>query len=66
MTDEKPNSKLISAMNYVIAKLESRAERLANQSNNHELISKITFILVLGMSYELLGERIVTLVTLLL
>ena len=66
MTDEKPNSKLISAMNYVIAKLESRAERVANQSNNHELISKITFILVLGMSYELLGERIVTLVTLLL
>jgi len=53
-------------MNYVIAKLESRAERVANQSNNHELISKITFILVLGMSYELLGERIVTLVTLLL
>ena len=66
MTDEKPNSKLISAMNYVIAKLESRAERVATHSNNHELISKITFILVLGMSYELLGERIVTLVTLLL
>ena len=66
MTDEKPNSKLISAMNYVIAKLESRAERVANQSNNHELISKIPYILVLGMSYELLGERIVTLVTLLL
>jgi len=66
MTDEKPNSKLISMMTYLIGKLESRAERVASQSNNHELISKLTFILVLGMSYELLGERIVTLVTLLL
>lgn len=62
MTDTKPNSKLISLMNYLIAKIEARAERVVDQSKNHELISKLTFLLVAGMSYEILGERIITLI----
>ena len=66
MTDEKPKSKLISMMNYLIAKIESRAEKVAGQSNNHELISKLTFLLVAGMSYEILGERIITMIALLI
>ena len=62
MTEQKPNSKLISIMNYLIAKIEQRAEKVAGQSNNHELISKLTFLLVAGMSYEILGEKIITII----
>ena len=65
MTNEN-KSKSIQLINWVLQKLEARAERISDASDNHKLISKLTFILVLGMSYELLGERIVTLVTLLL
>ncbi len=49
-------------MNYLIAKIEARAEKVAGQSNNHELISKLTFLLVAGMSYEILGEKIITII----
>ena len=65
MTNEN-KSKSIQLINWVLQKLEARAERISDASDNHKQISKLTFILVLGMSYELLGERIVTLVTLLL
>ena len=47
-------------------KLEARAERISEKADNHQLISKLTFILVLAMSYDLLGERVVSLVGLFL
>ena len=52
--------------NWIVNKLERRAEGAVEKASNHEMISKMTFILVLGMSYELLGEKVVTLVALLL
>ena len=64
--ESESKSKSIQLINWVLMKLEARAERAGEVADNHKLISKLTFILVLGMSYELLGERIVTLVTLLL
>lgn len=66
MTESESKSKTIQFVNWILAKLEARAERVQEASDNHKLISKLTFILVLGMSYELLGERVVTLVSLLL
>ena len=59
-------SKSIQFLNWILSKLESRAERVATASDNHQLISKLTFILVLAMSYDLLGERVVTLVSVLI
>ena len=66
MTESESKSKTIQFVNWILAKLEARAERVQEASDKHKLISKLTFILVLGMSYELLGERVVTLVSLLL
>lgn len=62
MTDLPKPSKSITLLNMLIKKLESRAERVVEQSSNHELISKMTFLLVVGMSYEILGEKIITLI----
>ena len=58
--------KTIQFVNWILTKLENRFERVQGASDNHQLISKLTFILVLAMSYDLLGERVVTLVSLLL
>ncbi|DAC27422.1 MAG TPA: hypothetical protein D7H99_04680 [Candidatus Poseidoniales archaeon] len=63
-TDKK--SKSIQLINWILMKLESRAERVTEASDNHKLISKLTFILVLGMSYEILGEKAVSLVSMLI
>ncbi len=65
-SETESKSKSIQLINWVLTKLESRAERVAEKADNHHLISKLTFILVLGMSYELLGERVLSLVALLL
>ena len=65
-TETESKSKSIQLINWILTKLEARAERIGEKADNHKLISKLTFILVLGMSYELLGERVVTLVSLLL
>ena len=59
-------SKTIQLVNWILQKLEDRADRVKNASDNHQLISKLTFILVLGMSYEILGEKAVTVVSMLL
>lgn len=64
--ENEVKSKSIQLINWVLMKLEARAERVTEASDNHKLISKLTFILVLGMSYELLGERVLSLVALLL
>ena len=65
MTNEN-KSKSIQLINWVLQKLEARAERISDASDNHKLISKLTFILVLGMSYEILGEKVLSIVSLLL
>ena len=43
-----------------IAMMERRAERSSDAANNHELISKLTFLIVLGMAYENWGDRIMS------
>ena len=64
--DSDKKSKTIQFVNWILAKLEARAERVTEASDNHQLISKLTFILVLGMSYEILGDKAVTVVSMLL
>tara|TARA_Y100000004_G_scaffold87550_1_gene98156 strand:- start:396 stop:602 length:207 start_codon:yes stop_codon:yes gene_type:complete len=65
-TESESKSKSIQFVNWILQKLEAKAERSLEASDNHKLISKLTFILVLGMSYEILGEKVVSLVSLLL
>lgn len=65
-TESTNKSKTIQFINWILAKLEARAERVSEASDNHQLISKLTFILVLGMSYEILGEKAVSIVSMLL
>jgi len=69
MTNEsetESKSKSIQLINWVLMKLEARAERVTEASDNHQLISKLTFILVAGMSYEILGEKVITLISILI
>ena len=65
-SESESKSKSIQFVNWILTKLESRAERIGEKADNHQLISKLTFILVLAMSYDLLGERVVSLVGLFL
>lgn len=65
-SENENKSKTIQFVNWILAKLEARAERVTEASDNHQLISKLTFILVLGMSYEILGEKAVSLVSMLI
>ncbi len=64
--DSDKKSKTIQFVNWILQKLETRAERVNDAADNHKLISKLTFILVLGMSYEILGEKVLSIVSLLL
>ena len=64
--ESESKSKSIQIINRVLMKLEARAERVTEASDNHQLISKLTFILVLGMSYELLGAKAISIVSMLL
>ncbi len=64
--ETESKSKSIQLINWILMKLEARAERAGEVADNHKLISKLTFILVLGMSYELLGERVLSVVSLLI
>ena len=66
MTESESKSKTIQIVNWILKKLEDRADRVKDASDNHKLISKLTFILVLGMSYEILGEKVLTIVSMLL
>ena len=43
-----------------ITMMENRANRSKEAANNHELISKLTFLIVLGMAYENWGDRIMS------
>ena len=43
-----------------ITMMETRANRSKEAANNHELISKLTFLIVLGMAYENWGDRIMS------
>lgn len=43
-----------------ISMMERRAERSSEAASNHELISKLTFLIVLGMAYENWGDRIMS------
>ena len=43
-----------------VSMMESRANRSKEAANNHELISKLTFLIVLGMAYENWGDRIMS------
>jgi len=65
-SETESKSKSIQMINWILHRLETRAERVAEKADNHHLISKLTFILVLAMSYDLLGERVVSLVGLFL
>ncbi len=61
-----PKSKSVQFLNWILCKLESRANRVSSAADNHQLISKLTFILVAGMSYEILGEKVITLISILI
>ena len=63
---ELKNPRSITFLNWIIGRIERRAESAVDKASNHEMISKFTFILVLAMSYELLGERILSLLALFL
>lgn len=65
-SETESKSKSIQFVNWILSRLEAKAERSIDAADNHKLISKLTFILVLGMSYEILGEKVVSLVSLLL
>tara|TARA_Y100001937_G_C7126742_1_gene335301 strand:- start:2499 stop:2723 length:225 start_codon:yes stop_codon:yes gene_type:complete len=43
-----------------ITMMEHRANRSKDAAKNHELISKLTFLLVLAMAYENWGDRIMS------
>ena len=43
-----------------ISMMESRANRSKDAAANHELISKLTFLIVLGMAYENWGDRLMS------
>jgi hypothetical protein len=43
-----------------ITMMETRAKRSSDAASNHELISKLTFLIVLGMAYENWGDRIMS------
>lgn len=63
---ELKNPRSVAFLNWIIGKIERRAEGAVEKASNHEMISKFTFILVLAMSYELLGERVLSLLALFL
>ena len=66
MTNEnEPETELktprsIALATKFISMMENRANRSKEAANNHELISKLTFLLVLGMAYENWGDRIMS------
>jgi hypothetical protein len=57
---ELKTPKSVAVAAKFLAYLERRAERSTEAANNHELISKLTFLIVLGMAYENWGDRIMS------
>ena len=64
--NELKSPRSIAFLNWIIGKIERRAEGAVEKASNHELISKFTFALVLAMSYELLGDRVISILALFL
>ena len=64
--NELKTPRSIAFLNWIIGKIERKAEGATEKASNHELISKLTFALVLAMSYELLGDRVISVVALFL
>ena len=57
---ELKTPKSIALATKFITMMESRANRSKDAANNPELISKLTFLIVLGMAYENWGDRIMS------
>ena len=57
---ELKTPKSIALATKFITMMENRANRSKEAANNHELISKLTFLIVLGMAYENWGDRIMS------
>jgi len=57
---ELKTPKSIALATKFITMMENRANRSKDAANNHELISKLTFLIVLGMAYENWGDRIMS------
>ena len=58
--NELKTPRSIALATKFISMMESRANRSKDAANNHELISKLTFLIVLGMAYENWGDRIMS------
>jgi hypothetical protein len=57
---ELKTPKSIALATKFISMMEKRAKRSSDAASNHELISKLTFLIVLGMAYENWGDRIMS------
>ena len=64
-TELKTPRSLVFA-NWLVNRLESRAESVTESAGNHELISKLTFMLVLGMAYDTWGDRVMSFISVLI
>ena len=68
MTNENENEtetelktpRSIALATKFISMMENRAKRSSDAASNHELVSKLTFLIVLGMAYENWGDRIMS------
>ena len=58
--NELKTPRSIALATKFISLMENRANRSKDAANNHELISKLTFLIVLGMAYENWGDRIMS------
>lgn len=58
--NELKTPRSIAIATKFISMMENRANRSKDAANNHELISKLTFLIVLGMAYENWGDRIMS------
>ena len=58
--NELKTPRSIALATKFISMMENRANRSKDAANNHELISKLTFLIVLGMAYENWGDRIMS------
>ena len=57
---ELKTPKSIALATKFITMMENRAKRSSEAASNHELISKLTFLVVLAMAYENWGDRIMS------
>ena len=60
---ELKTPKSIALATKFISMMENRAKRSSDAASNHELVSKLTFMLVLALSYNEWGERVFTVIS---